>query len=93
MATKMITRTIKVYTYTTGKLDFTTMKVKDVKNHSYPYKLGARAKSKMAMEDGNPIIAESSGEALYGMPIDVFMQYAKPITQEEAELAETADDE
>lgn len=82
---KMITRTITVYTYTTGKLDFTTMKVKDVKNYQYPYKLGSRAKKDLEKQAGNPIIAETTGETLYGMSLDDFLKYATPVSKEEAE--------
>lgn len=88
---KMVTRTIKVYTYTTGKLDFTTMKINDVKNHSYPYKLGKRAKDALSEKAGAPIVAETSGEALYGMSIDTFLEHAKVMTKEEAALAERED--
>lgn len=87
---KMITRTIKVYTYTTGTINFSTMKVEDVKNFSYPYKLGSRARKDLEKSAGNPIMAETTGEALYGMSLDDFLRYARPISKEEAEANKLA---
>lgn len=87
MATKMITRTITCYTYTTGTLNFQTMKVENVENHVFPYKLGARQKRELLEKAGNPIIAETSGEALYGMTLDDFVKYAKPISSDTNETS------
>lgn len=93
MAAKMITRTITVYTYTTGKIDFDTMKVVDVKNHSFPYKLGSRARKELEKSAGNPIMAETTGEALYAMGIETFLQYAKPISKDSVDANEIMDND
>lgn len=87
---KMITRTIKVYTYTTGTINFSTMQVENVKNYSFPYKLGSRARKDLERTADNPIMAETTGEALYGMSLDDFLKYARPISKEEAESTELA---
>lgn len=91
---KMITRTITVYTYTTGSIDFSTMKVQNVQNHSFPYKLGQRAKRDLERKAGYPVMAETTGTALYGMSIDDFVKYAHPIADSDAEtgVAEVEDD-
>lgn len=81
---KMITRTIKIYTYTTGNFDMQTMRAYNIQNHSFPFKLGQRARRELEKANGN-ILSESVGEALYGMTIDEFMQHAKPVTKEEAD--------
>lgn len=85
---KMITRTITVHTYTTGALNFNTMKLEKVQNHSFPYKLNERQKRSLAKEAGNPIVAETSGEALYAMTIDDFIKYAKPVESEDTGVSE-----
>lgn len=80
---KMITRTITVHTYTTGNVDLSTLKVTNIKEHSFPYKLTDRQKRALSKEDGNPILSEKAGECLYAMSIDDFIKYGKPVVAEE----------
>ena len=87
MANKMITRTITTYTYTTGKLNLTTMTIEAVNQHTFPYRLGQRARRELEKRVGNNIVGETSGEALYGMTLEDFLKYAKPMTAEPAEEA------
>lgn len=82
---KMITRTITIYTYTTGTVNFQTMKVENTQNHSFPYKLGQRALRDLAKNAGNPVIATTEGQALYGMTLEDFIKYAKPIEDDSNE--------
>lgn len=89
---KKITRTITVYTYTTAKVNFASGKVEDVVNHQYPYKLNQRQRNAIAKEAGNPIVAETTGTALYAMSIEDFVKYAKPVTGEEAAELAAQDD-
>lgn len=85
---KMITRTITVYTYTTGKVDLSSMKITDVKTLNSPYKLGSRDKKALVKDHGNPIISESSRDVLYGMSIEDFVRYGNVIDVPDAEGSE-----
>lgn len=76
---KAITRTITVYKYTTGVLDITTMQISNMQTNSYPYKLSTRERRKHEAICGAPIIAESSEEKLYSMPLETFLKYATPV--------------
>ena len=87
MANKMITRTITTYTYTTGKLNMATMTIESVNQHTFPSRLGQRAKRELEKRVGNNIVGETSGEALYGMTLEDFLKYAKPMTADPAEEA------
>lgn len=80
---KMITRTISVHMYTTGRVDLASAKVTDIKEHFYPYKLNERQKRALAKEDGNPILQETTGDIRYAMSIDDFIQHAKPVNPNE----------
>lgn len=75
---KMLTRTITTYTYTYGVFDPSTMSVKDMETVTVPYKMGDREKRKRAV-NGKLLLAESESTALYGMTIEDFVKYAKPI--------------
>lgn len=83
MAVKMITRTIKVYTYTTGVYNVKTQKCDEIENHIFTHKLSSREERKEF--PGKLILNVSTGEALYGMSLDDFLLHAKPITKEEGE--------
>lgn len=76
MATKMITRTLQVYTYTCARLDLATMSLSDRHDFSFPYKLGAREEKKLEKTCGAPIVARSSEEKIYGMPLELFAYHA-----------------
>lgn len=82
---KMITRTIKVYTYTFGKYDFKSGKCNDIEQRSFPYKLQKREEDKLTRSTGKALLDVSTGEALYGMSLEDFMRYAKPVSKAEAE--------
>lgn len=76
---KMITRTIKVHTYTFGKYNFKTGKVEGIEQMNFPYKLQKREEEKIVKNLNKTLLDVSTGEALYGMTLDEFVKYAKPI--------------
>lgn len=82
---KMITRTIKVYTYVTGTFNPVTRCVENIKQKSFPYKLGKRDEDKLARQNGGMVLSIETGEALYGMTLEDFMAHAKPVSKEQAE--------
>lgn len=85
MANKMITRTVTSYTYTFGTFNPKTLKIEGMEQVVRPYKMGAREEARVRKSIGKNLIDVSSGEALYGMTLDDFMKYAKPITKDDAE--------
>lgn len=89
---KMITRTIKVHTYTTGKFNPSTMTVENMQTASFPYALGAREKRKLETTAGGKILAEDTADVLYGMPLDIFLQYAAPVEAGDVEAESDSDD-
>lgn len=84
---KYITRSIETYTYYTGTFNPATMQVEDVKSHSFPYKLGARAKRDLIAENG-PILSEEVDNLLYRMSLDMFVHLAELVTGDEVEAEE-----
>lgn len=86
---KMVTRTVTIYTYVTGTLNLATMTLENAKSHDFPYKLGQRQQKQLAKNAGNPIVATQTKEVLYGMSIDDFIVYGKPITDDEVPNEET----
>lgn len=79
---KMITRTIKVYTYITGKFNPVKMQAENIKHHHYPYKLNKREQASLEKLAGGMVLSIETGEALYGMKLDDFLKYAKPIDKD-----------
>lgn len=75
---KMITRTVTIYVYTFGKFNPETMTVEGMVKIERPYKMGDREKRKYAT-GGKLLLAETESTALYGMSIDDFVKYAKPM--------------
>lgn len=57
------TRTIKVYTYYTGKFNPVTMSMENMAKHTFPEELGTRAKNALAKEYG-PIINVATDDVL-----------------------------
>lgn len=84
MATKKITRTITVYEYTTGKFNAASMTVENMQKHSFPYKLGTRDRSALEKKVNGQILGQPvQTEKVYGMSIEDFIRYAKPMDAEE----------
>ena len=75
---KMITRTVTTYTYTFGTFNPATMSVEGVEQITRPFKMGDREKKKHAI-GGKIFLGETESSALYGMSLEDFVKYAKPM--------------
>lgn len=85
MAIKKITRTVKVYEYTTGKFNAATMTVENMRKTSFPYKLGQRELRQLEKQTGGQVLGQPvETETLYGMTLETFIKYATPIDADDS---------
>ena len=83
---KIITRTIKFYIYTTGKVDLVRGVVNEVQRHTYTSKLGERDRRNLERSVGNPIIKEEVEKKLYGISIESFVEYGHQVSENTEEV-------
>lgn len=75
MATKMITRTMTTYAYTFGKFNPTKGQVENIHTVRTVYKMNRKEMSTYT-KDGSTLLNKSEEQALYGVPLDVFLSHA-----------------
>lgn len=75
------TRTIKVFTYTTGKFNPATMTVDGIQSHSFIEELGKRALSKLAAEFG-PVLNVTTTDVLLEIDATDFVKYSHIIEKD-----------
>lgn len=79
---KKITRTIKTYSYRFVQVDPDTLATIGTTDVVFPKRMSQSALSAYAREEGYAFVAPgvTEVEQTYEMPLDVFIQHAKPVT-------------
>lgn len=75
---KIISRTITIYTYTFGRFNTATGTVEGLEQVVRPFKLGSREISSHT-NAGKFLLSVDESSQLYGMTIEDFVKYAKPV--------------
>lgn len=87
MATKMITRTMTTYAYTFGRFNPATASVENIHTVRTVYKMN-RKELASHTADGSTLLNKSEEQALYGVPLDVFLAHAVLLNPEDRKAME-----
>lgn len=90
MATKMITRTMTTYAYTFGKFNPKSMQVEGIHTVRTVYKM-TRKEMSTYTKDGATLLDKSEEQALYGVPLDVFLAHAVLLNPDDRKAMEGID--
>lgn len=87
MAIKMVTRTLKTYRYTFGRFNLQTLQMDDIKQVNTTYKMNRKELGKYT-DNGFTMLGMETAEALYGVPMDVFLANAKLLNPDDRTVME-----
>lgn len=90
MATKMITRTMTTYAYTFGKFNPAKGQVENIHTVRTVYKM-TRKEMSVYTKDGSMLLNKEEEQALYGVPLDVFLSHAVLLNPDDRKAMEGID--
>lgn len=90
MATKMITRTMTTYAYTFGTFNPAKGQVENIRTVRTVYKMNRKELAQNTAH-GETLLNKTEEQALYGVPLDVFLSHAVLLNPDDRKAMEGID--